>query len=54
LAAPTSVLRQAGAPIDIDSEVPTGVMRAIVSTAFRRQQIGAPVFNQLGEYDDRF
>ena len=39
--------REQGSPLSIDAEVLTGLMRAIVLTAFRQHEIGAAVYEQV-------
>jgi AcrR family transcriptional regulator len=39
--------REQGRPIGVDAEVLTGLMRAIVLTAFRQHEIGASVYEQV-------
>ena len=39
--------REHSAPIDVDAEVLTGVMRAVVLTSFRQDEIGPTVYDQV-------
>jgi AcrR family transcriptional regulator len=39
--------REQGSPIGVDAEILAGLMRAIVLTAFRQQEIGAAVYQQV-------
>jgi AcrR family transcriptional regulator len=39
--------REQGQPIEVDAEVLTGLMRAVVLTAFRQHEIGASVYEQV-------
>src|SRR5262249_49598677 len=39
--------RTQGSPIGVEAEVLTGLMRAIVLTAFRQHEIGAAVYEQV-------
>jgi AcrR family transcriptional regulator len=39
--------REQGSPINVDAQVLTGVMRAIVLTSFRQHEIGAAVYEQV-------